>query len=250
MRTQSQNSAKSALFILASFTAAFSLLSCSRKPSGTKEQISYTIGAQFGKSLKSQDLDLDSKALAHGIEDSLKAGKMALTDEEMQASMMKLNEERQKDMRVQADKNKVQSDAFLAKNKTAEGVKVTASGLQYKIASEGSGASPKGDEIVVVNYKGTLVDGKEFDSSYKRNTPAEFPLKGVIPGWTEGLQLMKKGGKATFFVPPELGYGDRPRQNIPSNATLIFEVELVDIKPALKGLPPPPKPATAVKKKK
>ncbi len=227
---------------------------CSRKPKSQKDQISYAIGAQFGKSLKSQDLDLDSKMLSQGIEASLKGEKLSLSDEEMQAAMMKLNEERQKEMKAQAEKNKGDSDAFLAKNKEAEGVKVTSSGLQYKIASEGDGASPKGDDIVVVNYRGTLVDGKEFDSSYKRKMPAEFPLKGVIPGWTEGLQLMKKGGKATFYVPPELGYGDRPRQNIPANATLIFEVELLDVKappknPGMPGKPGAVKPAAPKKPK-
>ena len=227
----------SALILLPLLAIALVFGGCTRKPKSLKDQVSYTIGAQFGKSLKSQDLDLDAKQVGNGIADGLKNEKFLLSDDEMQAAMMKLTEERQKGMKVQAEKNKIESDAFLAKNKTEEGIKVTASGLQYKMLEGGKGASPKGDEIVVVNYKGTLIDGKEFDSSFKRNMPAEFPIKGVIPGWTEGLQLMKKGGKATFYVPPELGYGDRPRQNIPSNATLIFEVELLDIKP-------PPKPGT------
>jgi FKBP-type peptidyl-prolyl cis-trans isomerase len=213
------------------FLATLSFIACTRKPKNLKDQVSYTIGAQFGKSLKSQNLDLDAKQVGNGIADGLKDDKLLLSEDEMQAAMMKLTEQRQGEMKVEAEKNKVASDAFLAKNKEAEGVKVTASGLQYKILEEGNGPSPKGDESVVVNYKGTLIDGKEFDSSYKRNMPAEFPIKNVIPGWTEGLQLMKKGGKAMLFVPPELGYGDRPRQNIPSNAVLIFEVELVDIKP-------------------
>lgn len=223
---------------------------CSRKPKTPKDQVSYTIGAQFGKSLKAQDLDLDAKALARGIEDGLKSDKMQLSDDEMQSAMMKLNEDRQKDMRAQAEKNKVEADAFLDRNRVAEGVKVTASGLQYKITDEGKGPSPKGDDIVVVNYKGTLIDGKEFDSSFKRGVPAEFPLKGVIPGWTEGLQLLKRGGKATFYIPPALGYGDRARQNIPANAVLTFEVELLDIKPAPKGAAGGGKPAVAPVKKK
>lgn len=235
MRVRSARISATALLAL-----PFVFAGCNRKPKSLKEQTSYTIGAQFGKSLKSQDLNLDSKALSRGIEDGLKDSKLALSDEEMQSAMMKLNEERQKEMRALAEKNKGESDKFLNKNKEAEGVKVTASGLQYIIKEEGKGASPKGDDIVVVNYRGTLVDGKEFDSSFKRNQPAEFPLKGVIPGWTEGLQLMKKGGKATFFIPPELGYGDRPRQNIPANAILIFDVELLNIKAPQKTVHGPP----------
>jgi FKBP-type peptidyl-prolyl cis-trans isomerase FkpA/FKBP-type peptidyl-prolyl cis-trans isomerase FklB len=219
---------KRAILIFSALTLGLS--ACNGKPKSPKEQQSYTIGAQFGKSLKSQKLDLDTKALAAGIVDGYSKDKLKLTDDEMQAAMMKLSEDRQKEIKDEADKNKVKADEFLAKNKTAEGVKTTASGLQYKIIEEGKGPQPKGDDIVVVNYKGTLIDGTEFDSSYKRNQPAEFPLKGVIPGWTEGLQLMKKGGKAQFFVPPNLAYGDRPRQQIPGNAVLIFDVELLDIK--------------------
>jgi FKBP-type peptidyl-prolyl cis-trans isomerase len=143
---------------------------------------------------------------------------------------MKMNETRQAELQEKAKANKAKAEEFLAKNKTAEGVKTTASGLQYKIVKEGTGPSPKLEEDVVVNYKGTLIDGTEFDSSYKRNQPAQFPLKGIIPGWTEGLQLMKKGGKAILYIPPELGYQDRPRQTIPPNSVLTFEVELVDIK--------------------
>jgi FKBP-type peptidyl-prolyl cis-trans isomerase len=148
--------------------------------------------------------------------------------------MMKLGEERQKEMHATAEKNKKEADEFMEKNKSVEGVKTTASGLQYKIIEEGKGASPKGNDIVVVNYRGKLTDGTEFDSSFKRNQPAEFPLNGVIAGWTEGLQMMKKGGKALFWIPPQLGYGDRARPPIPPNAVLAFEVELLDIKHAPK----------------
>jgi FKBP-type peptidyl-prolyl cis-trans isomerase len=208
-------------------------VACNRKPKSSKDQVSYTIGAQFGKSLKSQNLDLDTTALSRGIIDGYKGGeKILLNEEEMQSAMMKLSEDRQKAQTSEAEANKIKADEFLLNNKAVEGVKVTPSGLQYMITDAGSGASPKGDDIVVVHYKGTLTDGTEFDSSYKRNQPAEFPLKGVIPGWTEGLQLLKKGGKAMFWIPPELGYGDRPRQQIPGNAVLIFDVELIDIKPA------------------
>jgi FKBP-type peptidyl-prolyl cis-trans isomerase len=210
-------------------------VSCNRKPKSNKDQVSYTIGAQFGKSLKSQNLDLDTSALSRGIVDGYKGGdKILLSEEEMQAAMMKLSEDRQKEQKTESDANKVKAEEFLLNNKSAEGVKTTASGLQYKILEPGTGAAPKGDDIVVVNYKGTLIDGTEFDSSYKRNQPAEFPLKGVIPGWTEGLQLLKKGGKAIFWIPPELAYGERPRNQIPGNAVLIFDVELLDVKSAPK----------------
>ncbi len=223
-------------FMILLALSLFSVVSCNRKPSTPKDQVSYTIGAQFGKSLKSQNLDLDSSALSRGIVDGYKGKETALNEDEMQTAMVKLSEDRQKEQKSQSETNKTKADEFLMENKNAEGIKVTASGLQYKITEPGTGAAPKGDDIVVVNYRGTLIDGTEFDSSYKRNMPAEFPLKGVIPGWTEGLQMLKKGGKAVFYVPPELGYGDRPRQQIPGNAVLIFDVELLDVKaPAAKA---------------
>lgn len=227
--------------------AAILFFAFKRKPKSHKDQVSYTIGTQFGRSLRSQNLDLDAKMLARGIDDGLNNRKIQLTDQEMQAAMIKLAEDQQKEMHAEAEKNKVKADAFLAKNKAEPGVKVTASGLQYKVIEEGTGPSPKGDEVVVVNYKGTLIDGTEFDSSYKRNQPTEFPVSGVIPGWTEGLKMMKKGGKAIFYVPPELGYGDRSRQNIPSNAVLIFEVQLLDVKPP-KVAKPAKSPAKPAKK--
>jgi len=202
---------------------------------------------QFGKSLKAQGLDINTAVMAKALETAMKGDKSLLSDEEMQSAMAKLSEEKQKDMRAEAEKNKVKSDEFLAKNRTAEGIQVTSSGLQYKIAEAGSGNAPKAEDTVVVNYRGTLIDGTEFDSSFKRNQPAEFPLNGVIPGWTEGLQLLKKGGKATFYVPPELGYGDRSRQNIPANAVLIFDVELLDVKPKVASAGAVKKPAAAKK---
>jgi FKBP-type peptidyl-prolyl cis-trans isomerase FkpA/FKBP-type peptidyl-prolyl cis-trans isomerase FklB len=218
--------------VVLALTPLFVTLSCTRKPKTSKDQVSYTIGVQFGRSLRNQKLDVDAKVLARGIADGVNGEKPDLTDEEMQAAMMHLSQDRQQEQKAEADKNKQKSEEFMAKNKSADGIKTTASGLQYKIQDPGSGRSPKLDEVVVVNYKGTLIDGTEFDSSYKRNAPAEFPIKNVIPGWTEGLQLLKKGGKATFYIPPELGYGDRGRQQIPANSVLIFDVELLDMKPA------------------
>jgi FKBP-type peptidyl-prolyl cis-trans isomerase len=223
------------LSLVATVILTLVLGACSRTPKTDKDKISYTIGAQFGKSLKAQHLDLDNKALARGIVDGYSGERLQMNEGEQQAAMTILSEARQKTIQEEAAKNKVGADEFLEKNKTAEGVKVTVSGLQYKIIQEGTGPSPKMTDAVSVNYRGTLIDGREFDSSYRRNMPAEFPIKGVIPGWTEGLQLMKKGGKAMFWVPPSLGYGERPRQQIPGNAVLIFDVELLDVKPAPKA---------------
>jgi FKBP-type peptidyl-prolyl cis-trans isomerase len=133
---------------------------------------------------------------------------------------------------LMADSNLEKGEAFLAENATKEGVKVTASGLQYKVLKEGDGKSPQATDTVQVHYKGTLLDGTEFDSSYKRGQPAEFPLNRVIPGWTEGVQLMKEGAKYQFTIPSKLAYGERgtPGGPIPPNSTLIFEVELISIK--------------------
>lgn len=204
---------------------------CTRRPRGQKDQVSYTIGVQFGRSLKDQHLDLNPSAIAKGIEDGLKNEKILLSDEEMQSAVMRLSQDQRKQQVDEASANKSKAEGFLTKNKSEPGVQTTASGLQYKILEGGAGPAPKPDDVVVVHYKGTLVDGTEFDSSYKRNTPAEFPINGVIPGWAEGLQLLRKGGKGIFYVPPELGYGDRPRQQIPGNAVLIFDVHLIDVKP-------------------
>ncbi|HWU43703.1 MAG TPA: FKBP-type peptidyl-prolyl cis-trans isomerase, partial [Bdellovibrio sp.] len=148
---------------------------------------------------------------------------------DMQAAMMKLQEMAMKKQQEQADKNAKSGKDFMDKNKTAAGVKTTASGLQYITEKEGTGASPKKEDVVKVHYKGTLMNGEQFDSSYDRGQPAEFPVGGVIPGWTEALQLMKVGGKAKLFIPPELAYGPQGRPGIPPNSVLIFEVELMDI---------------------
>jgi FKBP-type peptidyl-prolyl cis-trans isomerase FklB len=136
----------------------------------------------------------------------------------------------QKVMKEQATKNLSESKNFLAANGKKEGIKIQPSGLQYKVLTEGSGKIPKAEDTVTVHYKGTLIDGREFDSSYKRGNPATFQVKGVIKGWTEALQLMREGSKWQLFIPPELGYGERGSGSIPPNSTLIFEVELLTVK--------------------
>jgi FKBP-type peptidyl-prolyl cis-trans isomerase FkpA/FKBP-type peptidyl-prolyl cis-trans isomerase FklB len=172
--------------------------------------------------------------LAQALKDA-STGKNEMSKEEMQAAMMKLQEMAMKKQQESADENSKKGKEFLEKNKSATGVKTTTSGLQYITEKEGTGASPSKEDVVKVHYKGTLTNGEQFDSSYDRGQPAEFPVGGVIPGWTEALQLMKVGGKAKLFIPPELAYGPSGRPGIPPNSVLIFEVELMDIVKAKAG---------------
>ena len=200
-----------------------------------KEKISYGIGVNIGKSLQNDNLDVDVDILARGIRDVFSGGKLQLTDEEHRAAMTAAQREvmeKQKEAATKAgEKNKKEGEAFLAGNKKKEGVVTLPSGLQYKVLKAGDGKSPAATDKVETNYRGTLIDGTEFDSSYKRGKTAVFPVTGVIPGWTEALQKMKVGDKWQLFVPPELAYGERGAgRDIGPNATLIFEVELVSIK--------------------
>jgi FKBP-type peptidyl-prolyl cis-trans isomerase FklB len=199
-----------------------------------KAKESYSVGYQFGQNLKKMKADLDAKVLSEGIEDALSGKESRLSEEEMGSVLSNLRQKSvaamHQALKEQAEKNLVEGEKFLAENKTKEGVKTTASGLQYKIIEEGKGPSPKAGDTVTVNYRGTLIDGTQFDSSYDRGQPATFPLTGVIPGWTEALQMMKKGSKWELYIPPDLAYGDRGAGNrIPPNSTLIFEVELISI---------------------
>lgn len=205
-----------------------------------KDKASYAVGQSIGKNIKQQGADLDPEVIAQGLRDGATGAEPKLSDEEIRSTMMAFQEEmmkkaQQKQMASQGDaqKNAEESKAFLEKNAKAEGVKVTASGLQYKVITEGKGKSPKETDQVTVNYRGTLPNGKEFDSSYKRGQPATFPVNGVIRGWTEALQMMKPGAKWMLWIPPELAYGPNGAgADIGPNQALIFEVELLDVKEA------------------
>jgi len=166
------------------------------------------------------------------LKDAL-AGKPQMTEEQVKETMTAFEKEMTDKQKAAGVKNGADGEKFLAENKKKEGVKTTASGLQYKVLKEGSGAQPKETDTVIANYRGTLIDGTEFDSSYKRGQPATFPVSGVIRGWTEALQLMKAGSKYQLFIPANLAYGERAiGGDIGPNSTLIFEVELLDVKPA------------------
>ena len=204
-----------------------------------KEKLSYALGVSVGNQLRAQSVDLDVDVYARGLKDALSGGKILLTDAELREIVTAFqNELRSKQMALQnqknqelAEKNKTEGEAFLAQNKSAEGVVTLPSGLQYKILKEGAGEKPKPTDTVVCHYRGTLIDGTEFDSSIKRNEPATFAVGGVIKGWTEALQLMPVGSKWQLFVPSSLGYGERGAgRQIGPNAVLIFEVELISIK--------------------
>jgi len=196
-----------------------------------KDKISYIIGMRIGNDMKKQSIDINPSILAKGIEDALASAKPLLTEQEVQETMMAFQKEMMAKQAEVAKKNKTEGEAFLAENKKKEGVKTLPSGLQYKVTKAGTGKKPKSTDMVTVNYRGTLIDGTEFDSSYKRGQPATFQVSGVIPGWTEALQLMEEGAKWQLFIPSNLAYGERGTQGGPigPNATLIFEVELISI---------------------
>ncbi|HWR88056.1 MAG TPA: FKBP-type peptidyl-prolyl cis-trans isomerase [Acidiferrobacterales bacterium] len=196
-----------------------------------QEKNGYSVGYDIGRSLQRQLADVDAESMARGLKDAMGGVAPALPDQEIQQRFATVRQESAKKI---VEKNKKDGEAFLAKNKGEKGVKTTASGLQYRVITAGKGKQPTAEDTVTVNYRGTLIDGTEFDSSYKRNQPATFPVKGVIPGWTEALPLMKEGSKWMLYIPANLAYGERGAGNmIGPNSTLVFEVELLSIaKPA------------------
>jgi FKBP-type peptidyl-prolyl cis-trans isomerase len=200
-----------------------------------KDKVSYAIGMQVGSNLARQGVDVDPAVFIKGLNDAI-AGKLIMTDDEARAVLTQLQNDVRVKMeekaKVAAEANKKEGDEFLAANKAKEGVITTPSGLQYKILKEGTGPKPTASDSVNCNYRGTLINGTEFDSSYKRGQPAKFPVSGVIKGWTEALQLMPVGSKWQLFIPSDLAYGSQARSaEIGANATLLFELELLSIEP-------------------
>ena len=203
-----------------------------------RDKISYIIGMDAGKNLKVQSIDVDPDIFMKGFKDALSGNKSLLSDDIIKESMAVFQDEIMKkhedELKKAAAQNKKEGEAFLAENKKKEGVVTLASGLQYKVIKEGDGKSPKETDTVTVNYQGTFIDGTEFDSSYKRNQPATFQVNGVIPGWTEALQLMKAGSKWQLYIPAGLAYGEQGAGRvIGPNTTLIFDVELLSIDDAV-----------------
>ncbi len=227
------------LIILLLALALF-LLSCSPREdiknelNTSSEKTSYAMGLNMGGYLKNLETDIDLELLFQAIRDTLQGRKVLLTPQQaaevMKEFQKKSQEEQIKKRQTQTESNIKEGKDFLEENKKKAGIVTTASGLQYEVLQEGDGSTPEASDQVSVNYRGTLIDGTEFDSSYKRGTPAEFRVNGVIKGWTEALQLMRAGSKYRLFIPSELAYGARGAgQKIGPNATLIFEVELLTI---------------------
>jgi len=210
-----------------------------------KDKFSYALGMNLGSGLHKQSVDVDPAIFLRGLKDGLAAGKTLLTEQEAQATLVQmqndLRKKAQEKMQQVAVSNKQTGDAFLASNKAQDGVVTLPSGLQYRILKEGTGPKPAATDSVVCNYRGTLLDGTEFDSSYKRGQPATFQVNGVIKGWTEALQLMPVGSKWQLVIPSDLAYGERGAgQQIGPNSTLIFEVELLSIQPKAAATTPAP----------
>jgi len=198
------------------------------------QKLSYIIGLDIGKNLANQGIDIDSAALAAGVADSFNDSAVKLSDTEIQTIMTSFQTEleaKQSKMKAaESDKNTSEGQAFLELNRSKEGVVALASGLQYREIKAGNGKSPKATDQVTTHYKGTLLDGTTFDSSYDRGEPAQFPVNGVIAGWTEALQLMKEGSVWELFIPANLAYGARGAGGkIGPNATLVFQVELLKV---------------------
>jgi FKBP-type peptidyl-prolyl cis-trans isomerase len=199
-----------------------------------QDKLSYAIGMSIAHSLKAQSVDVKGAIVAQGVKDVLSGAKPLLTDEQAQAILGKAREtmmkKAQAEQEAAAGPAKKEGEAFLAANKTKEGVVTLPDGLQYKILTAGTGPKPTASDTVECDYKGSFIDGKEFDSSYKHGQPADFPVNRVIKGWTEALQLMPVGSKWQLFIPSDLAYGDQGKGEIPPGATLVFEVELKSIK--------------------
>jgi FKBP-type peptidyl-prolyl cis-trans isomerase FklB len=218
----------------------------------SKARASYAVGADIARNMRRQEVPLELEEFVRGFRAAFAGTPLDMTDQEIRDAVMSLQKEamarQQARTKELGDKAKVEGEEFLAANKSKEGVVNLPSGLQYKVIKEGTGRSPSDTDRVKVNYRGTLVDGTEFDSSYSRNQPAEMAVTGVIKGWTEALKLMKEGAKWQLFIPASLAYGERGAgQKIPPNSALVFEIELLEVKapapkPAAPATEPPPNP--------
>ena len=219
-----------------------------------KDKVSYAIGLDIGRNLKRQGVEVTAEALSAGVRDAMTGGKPALSDDEakevLNAYRTELMAKQQSMAKEQGEKSKKEGEAFLADNQKKEGVKThtvklpngTNAVLQYKVLTAGTGPKPSTNDTVATHYRGTLIDGTEFDSSYKRGEPATFPVTGVIKGWTEALLLMPVGSKWQLFIPSELAYGERGNGRvIPPNSTLLFDIELVSIQDKAQAPTPAPK---------
>lgn len=223
------------LLLVLLFLALFSsLVSAEDKFQSKQEKLGYAIGMNIGMNMKQQQVDVDADQVAAGLKAALKGEKTTLTQEEMAQVLTAFQQEMQMkqmaEMAAEAAKNEKLAQEFLDKNSKLADVVILPSGLQYKVLTAGQGATPSAESTVQVHYRGSLIDGTEFDSSYQRGEPVSFPVNGVIPGWTEALQLMKEGDKWQLVIPPQLAYAERGAPPvIPPNAALVFEVELLKV---------------------
>lgn len=232
---EENNEMKAALIVLLGFSAALTVSAAEDSQfKSTKEKASYALGMNMGKQLRQNNAEIDLDVFTKAMKEALAGGKLLLTDEQVRETLMSW----QMELRTKSqEKNKKDGDTFLADNKKKPGIQVipitvgtNSYELQYKIETKGTGKIPSTNDTVNAHYRGTLIDGTEFDSSYKRGEPSAFPVTGVIKGWTEALLRMPVGSKWKLFIPSDLAYGERGRPGIPPNATLLFDIELVSIK--------------------
>ncbi len=214
-----------------------------------KDKISYMLGMNLGKELKRNSIEVDTTLYLNGMKDAMVGGKMLLSEDEARETMTALQTEMrnkaQEKQKAEGEKGKKEGEAFLVANKGKPGVTTTTNGLQYKVITTGTGRKPGSNDTVVTHYRGTLIDGTEFDSSYKRGEPATFPVTGVIKGWTEALLMMNIGSKWQLVIPSEMAYGERGRPSIPPNSTLLFDIELISIQDPGAATATPPAPPGA-----
>jgi FKBP-type peptidyl-prolyl cis-trans isomerase FklB len=220
-----------AVAMIVCLVAGTSIAQDSTMSKSSNDKLSYSIGVNIGKNIKMERMQFNNEFLLLGIRDALNDSLTLMTEQQIDSTLTAVQQEMMAKRFAEAEKNKKAGEAFLAANKKNKGVVSLPSGLQYKIITKGKGKKPKATQTVSCHYRGMLIDSTEFDNSYKRGVPAEFPLNGVIKGWTEGLQLMPVGSKWELYIPSELAYGEQGRgQIIPPNSTLIFEIELLSIK--------------------